>query len=771
MKNISKYLGVALLLFGVACSKSQEGPLYNPNKDDAKQIHFIQSSIEKEFAKDAEQGVIDLVIARTGNRGAYTVYLTSEGDDANSFAIPQKVTIADGEYSVTVPVEVDLTGLSMGSSYKTSVTLSAREEAPGDNGAQITQYTDKVNLSATFELTWETCMREIKKEGEESEYVPQLATFNYSLYYTGRDSGLEVEQAVGTAAGIDIYRIKDWASGVMFKFIHNTDDNTCIVPAQSIGYFHSTYNEYVQVSDMAVYTGNEDAYRSYPCTYNEQTNTYSFYLIYFVSGGYFVQGTETVVFESEPDTTPVVNISFEGIETTPTGFRAPKLYFGPNSYTKSYKASVVAGNITSDTERQKQVRQQLIDGNLEGDIPVLTLYAEDESVWNVPKGNFTAVALPYDADENPGALYTERFTFDPNDEYGVKVHEFEWYASDKYANYSPYTNLFWDMKVSNVSAMRYLCVTEDVAEYLIDFYGMNLEEITATYGTQVTAEVIAEMLSDEGRQGLFSNLDQRSPYTLNIVMTNQFGDRMFVSKTAKTYGYYSSDFDQTKTIEDFLGSFVATATVSVGSSKSETSYRMDISRLNDTEVIINGASDMRDFAPQLHAFYDKDKHMLIVDPQATGMYGENYTVFGLYDGLTLYWGNGSMAIGYIGDTLHWAASPYTENNLYGYMFLLFNSPDANGSTYLREYVGSKTYTFISMKPLKLASTQGIGVLTDLGARTYAIQAGADRTVSAQLMSDTVLNNPRKATVKQPAAAKTAPVKGKTLRTDLTLHTR
>ena len=60
MKNISKYLGVALLLFGAACSKTQEGTYYNPNKDDSKEIHFIQSSIEKEFAQAAQSGTIDV---------------------------------------------------------------------------------------------------------------------------------------------------------------------------------------------------------------------------------------------------------------------------------------------------------------------------------------------------------------------------------------------------------------------------------------------------------------------------------------------------------------------------------------------------------------------------------------------------------------------------------------------------------------------------------------------------------------------------------------
>ena len=185
--------------------------------------------------------------------------------------------------------------------------------------------------------------------------VQQLATYHYSLYYTGRDSGLEVEKAVGA----NIFRLKDWASGVAFKFILH-DDNTCTVPGQSIGYFNSNYNEYVYVADMAEYTGNESAYASYPCTFDGK-DTFSFYLIYYVSSGYFSQGTEKLVFESEPDTTPIVDIEFQGIETTATGFRAPKLYFSPNSYTKFYKASVVEGDITADTQRQDEIRQQLID--------------------------------------------------------------------------------------------------------------------------------------------------------------------------------------------------------------------------------------------------------------------------------------------------------------------------------------------------------------------------------------------------------------------------
>lgn len=48
----------------------------------------------------------------------------------------------------------------------------------------MAQYSDKVTLSATYELEWETLYR-TTGEGEE---IPQLATYHYNGYYSGRDS-------------------------------------------------------------------------------------------------------------------------------------------------------------------------------------------------------------------------------------------------------------------------------------------------------------------------------------------------------------------------------------------------------------------------------------------------------------------------------------------------------------------------------------------------------------------------------------------------------
>lgn len=756
MKNLSVYLSCALLLLGAACGKTQQGVIYNPGDDDAKAIHFIQSSIDKEFAQDVTTGTIRVEIARPGNKGSYTVCLQNKGDDAPLFTVPDEVTVPDGQYAVSVPVEVDLGGLIVGSSYKTTLYIRERDAAPGDDAAQVAQYTDKVNISASFELEWEPFYRTTG----EGERIQQLATYHYNGFYTGRDSGLEVEKAVGA----NIFRLKDWASGVTFRFILN-DDNTCTVPAQSIGYYHSNYNEYVHVADMAVYTGNEAAYSSYPCTFDGK-DTFSFYLIYYVSGGYFNQGTETLVFDTDVDTTPVVEIEFQGIETTETGFRAPRLAFRPNDYAKFYKATVVAGDITANAILQEQVRQQLIDDRQTGTIPVVTRYEADASIWNVPKGGYTAVALAYDAEERPGKLYTQRFTCDPAGEYAVKVNTFEWYSSDRYPAYSPYTTLFWEMQTANVSTLRYLCMQSAYVEYICETLGVTLQELARTRGNQISDEAVAMFNSEEGFSTLFSGLAEGTSYTLGVLTTNEFGDETFVTKTASTFGHYATDFDRTKTMEDFLGAFKATATVEIGSESKSSSYRIDITRLNDHDVTIKGMSDMRDFAPELTGYYDDATHSIIIEPQPAGRYGGNYVTLGLSDGMSIYWGGNSLAIGYIGDRLYWAASPYATANTTMYQFLLFSSPQATSATYLRKSVGDKIYTAVSMAPLKLAPSTAD---TPAAARTVMLEVDGRRFESH--LPDTTqwpaALPAEPAALRQTAAA----VAGKRVRDDLVLHCR
>lgn len=760
MKNITKYLTVAALLFTAACSKTQESTLYTPAPDDAKEIHFIQSSIEKEFAKDAPAGKIDVQIARTGNQGTYTVTLLNKGDNAELFGVPATVTIPDGEYSVTVPVPVDLSKFIVGGNYKTTIYIKERDAQSGGNGASVSQFSDKITLAATFELEWEPYYR----TNAAGENVQQLATYYYAQFYTGADRDMEVEKAVGT----NIFRLLDWASGVAFRFILH-DDGTCTVPAQSIGYLNTNYNEYVFVSDMAVYNNNDAYYDSYPCTYDGKGN-FAFYLIYYVSQGYFGAGVETMSFDSEPDTTPAVDIVYKDIVATETGFRAPKLAFSPNSHTKFYKATVVTGDVAASEVRMEEVRRNLIADVPEGNIPIVTYYEATEGVWNVPKGSYSAVALPYDNEEKPGELIAvERFTCDPEKEYAPKFTNFKWYAPTENPLYSAYNTIFWEVQAINTVRVKYLCVQSAILPQMMEAYGMNLEELTENMGNEFNEATLEVVTSPEGFTTYFSPMNQGSEYTLCAVAYNQFGDKLFVTEKTSTSGRYAKDFDQTKTQADFIGAYSATAVVS----KKNVNFRIDIMRVNDTEMIIRGMSDMRDFTPELRGYYDKERHMIVVEPQPASRYNGYYAMLGMYDGLSLYWGSAGLAIGYIGDTLYWAASPHSSiGNINGYMFLLFNSEQASGSTYIKEYVGSKIYTDMYMKPIKskteAAKMRVSNPITE-EVKGHAFDIGAAAPVIIHQFTG-IVERPKSAAN---AASATAPgIPGtKTLRQDMVLRTR
>lgn len=684
-----------LLVAATGCDKEQTGTIYKPSSEDAREIHFIQSSLAKEFRQGTDSGIFELEIARPGNDGELSVELENKGTHADMFTVPATVTVPDGSYSVKIPVEVDLTQLLPGSTMETTVLIAGRQEETG-GGAYVTQFSDKIKLSVSYSLEWEPYYR-IDENGNE---VQQTATYHYNAFYTGRDSGLAVEKAVGT----NIFKVNDWASGVSFKFILN-DDNTCTVPAQSIGYYNSNYEEYVKVADMAEYTGSKTAYSSYPCTYDGK-GTFSFYLIYYVSAGYFAQGNETLAFDGSEDRTPLMEIAFDGIETTETGFKAPRLSFYKNEYTRFYKATVVSGDITGDAGRQNEVRRMLAEDKRPGTAPVLTLYDDSSELWNVGAGNCTAVALAYDSTSNATTLFMKRFTCDPNGIYAPKVNKFEWRRNDEDYMNSPYTSLYWDMQADNAVSMKYLCMRTDYIEYIEENLGQSAAELTWKNGNEVNEEFMQKLVSEDGFATVFNTLKQGTSYTLCACIVNEFGDTAFVSSTAATKGYSAADFDRSRTAADFIGAFKASVTVEQSSSSSEESMRVDIYSLGGDDLIISGLSSTSDFTPEVRAYFDQDIHAVIIEPQQLGTYKGNYVTLGFSDGLSIYWGNNSLALGYVDGVIHMVPSPYASAAVNSYQFLLFSAPNATGSSYLRQSVGAKTYSALSLEPFR-ADTKAV----------------------------------------------------------------
>ena len=684
-----KFFYFMLMLCTLAACTKGEGTLYKEKSDDGKEIHFLQKSVTKEFTKGLTEGTILVDIARPGKTGTYAVWLNLIGEDKAHFTVPGKVEIRDGEYSTPVAIKVDLASLMAGSDFKATLYIYDREAPLGPDATWDTQFADKMDIKVSFALEWE----EYTRVNAAGETVRQTATFHYNAFYSGNDGGLTVDKAVGA----NIFRVNDWASGVSFRFILN-DDNTCVVPAQSIGFFNSNYNEYVQVSDMAVYTGNKNAYASYPCTYDGK-GKFTFNLIYFVTGGYFAKGEETLTFDGEEDRTATVKIVYEGIARTETGFAAPKFTFIPGEYTKQYKVAFVAGNITEDKSTLGSVRTALIAGREAGIMEPRTFYAENTDLWNIPKGNYTAVALAYNEDGEPEKeLSVLRFTSDPTGELAPKVVRFNWYCPSDNPLYDPYGTLLWELQCENAAKVKYLCVRADVLDLLLDFYDQTLAEYVDEHGSQINETYTEEINSAEGLNTGFNNMASGCGFTLCVMAYNEYGDTVLVSKTAYTLGHKSGEFDAKATLDDFIGAFRGTATVtnSEASSKSTEEYRVDIYRQGPNSLTIKGLSNTRDFSPEVTGFYDAEHHCIVIEPQALGTYKGNSVKLGFTDDLSIYWGGTTnMALGFIDGKLYLLSGPSSANHVTAYHFLLF---DAEGQ-YMRKQVAYKTYSGLTLEKI------------------------------------------------------------------------
>ena len=260
------FLSIFAALAFSSCSQEQLGVIATSNDADNKEIHFLQSSITKEFPQDTKTGVIPVTLARNGNKGTYRVILKSSGKNAGLFSVKDTVIIPDGHYSVDVPVKVDMSGVMLGSSVKVSLYIAGRDCELDEDPAYISQYEDFLDVSASYQLEWEPYMRKT----ESGEMVQQTATYQFNLFYDGWQSGIPVEVAKGTD---NIFRLVDWAETCNFMFKVDWAKKKVTVPAQSIGYYEESLGTYVYVSDVAEYLGDSSMYDYYPCTWTGNANS------------------------------------------------------------------------------------------------------------------------------------------------------------------------------------------------------------------------------------------------------------------------------------------------------------------------------------------------------------------------------------------------------------------------------------------------------------------------------------------------------------------
>lgn len=670
MKRFFKYLSgafVVLLSFN-ACDQEHIGVIADANTSDDKEIHFVQSSLTKEFTQDVKEGEFVVTVARSGNSGTYRVLLQKSGKDAYLFSLRDTVVIPDGKYSVDVPVTVDMSRVVLGSSVSASLCIIGRDAELGEDSAYIGQYSDFMDLTASFILEWEPYMRTT----ESGEEVQQTATYYYTQFYEGYQRDMKVERAKGTT---NIFRLLDWGAGVNFFFMVNKD-NSVVVPGQSVGYYYSESNEYVYVSDIAQYVGDDSVYSSFPCTFDGK-QTFTLNLVYYVSDGMFGYGPEKIVFSGDHDDDPSVGVTYEG---------DGKFSFEFNSFAVSCKALVIEKDITEDDVELDRIYKQICLGQRED----VRTFSDTSQSWAPSTPSNTLIAVPFDEEGKPGAMVALRFTYDPEGSFAPEVTEFSIVPHDR----DPYSTIAWRIKTKNAVSVRYIMMEKEMLNYYEENYSANT---VLGIGSKFDADNLAASESDEGISLSFEGLAEGRSYRILAEVSNKFGDKIYVTDST-VLASHAENF-LAAGIDDFAGAYIVNADVTTSDSNDAAteSFRVDIIKTGDNTVMIKGLSNYSSYSPSIAGTYIPEEHCIRVQSQNLGEFSYMNVVFGfvgtLYSGI---WGQtSSMEFGFCDDgLLHWRTTEGSEMSLTGYKFLLFD-----GTSYSGYALADKTYENILMQKL------------------------------------------------------------------------
>lgn len=108
-----------------------------------------------------------------------------------------------------------------------------------------------------------------------------IGDYTYKIAYTGVDPNLILRPLDISNPAESTFAIENWGGGTNFKFTWNRDENSIIVPMQTINDTYDPYGD-IYVCDYGTWgelTGQNIAFDS---KYDAATATFKFHLIYFV---------------------------------------------------------------------------------------------------------------------------------------------------------------------------------------------------------------------------------------------------------------------------------------------------------------------------------------------------------------------------------------------------------------------------------------------------------------------------------------------------------
>ena len=395
MKKLFKnsFIALAVLALGFsACTEQVEyAPAEMPSND---QVYFSNTNATKiDIEKEAVS--FDIHVSRIACGAAASVPVTVEADSLANVLFDFPATVEFGDSMTTAVYTVSVNeGIVLEYEQYSNISLSISEEIATPYG----------NSTFSFQVGVPAPWSDWEEFGK--------GTFNLGIYWSGTHSELPIYYREYLLNDVDAqFYIPGIANSMDLTIEYNRQTGACQILPQ----YATTNSNYGQVTitDIPHYPfTNIDPkdYETYPCTFDAEKGLFTFNVAYIVCTLYNAN----------------TNGSFgNGVET----FQLDGYYVPDYSLTMEYRGNYVDKNGTNNavisTTKGVDVAKYLmtvisadedanaaIQGMLKGEVACDTLTEAGFYAYPMTaSGNYKALAITFDAEENPLEAYSTGFEF------------------------------------------------------------------------------------------------------------------------------------------------------------------------------------------------------------------------------------------------------------------------------------------------------------------------------------------------------------------------
>ena len=415
IKKLCAALFVLPILAGLSSCSEKEAEYSAAEKLTNAQVYFSNETASQIEVKKQESSVT-IPVMRINTAGALEVPITAKIENA-AYAIPSKVTFADGQNTANLVITYNPDNLEYG--QEDALTLQIGDAS----------YTTVYGLSTFAGSLY------VAEPWSEWELYNSAGTctFTYSQFLSGPDKGLGFYIRRNTITPSKMqFMVENCLYGVDLIFDYDAETGHVTCAPQFTGYTHSDYGQ-VFVTDDANYWLNIKEQPDTPVdygTFDEETGVLEPCLVYYVSAGYFGDGYETIILDGYNRMDFSVFMDYQGILRTPSNDFLAQADVELGSDVVTANVSVVPGELDQATFLA------MLDGTYEAYVDS-TEITESKTVHlnmnGAPNGEYTLVAITYDKDGEPQDNAYVSFKYETGD---VET----W--SDKYIGTYTYS-LFW----------------------------------------------------------------------------------------------------------------------------------------------------------------------------------------------------------------------------------------------------------------------------------------------------------------------------------------